>query len=66
MTMQRIHIVLPTELIAEIDAEVGPRRRSAFLAETARAELNRRKLLAFAQPDWKDEVIFGARCDRTK
>jgi hypothetical protein len=58
MGTQRAHVVLPTELIAEIDSAVGPRGRSAFLAETARAELNKRKLLAFLrndEPAWKDE-----------
>jgi hypothetical protein len=58
MGAQRAHVVLPAELIAEIDSTVGPRRRSAFLAETARAELKKRKLLAFLsneEPAWKDE-----------
>lgn len=55
---QRAHVVLPTELIEEIDQEVGSRGRSAFLAETARAELKRRRLLAFLRSDeilMKDE-----------
>jgi hypothetical protein len=58
MATQRAHIVLPADLIAEIDSTVGPRGRSAFLAETARAELKKRKLLAFLrnpEPAWKDE-----------
>jgi hypothetical protein len=58
MGSQRAHIILPQELIAEIDAAVGPRGRSAFLVETARAELRKRRLLAFLQdpePVWKDE-----------
>ena len=49
MNTQRTHIVLPQELVAEIDSVVGPRGRSAFLVETARAELRRRRLLAFLQ-----------------
>ena len=36
MGSQRAHIILPQELIEEIDAVVGPRGRSAFLVETAR------------------------------
>jgi len=55
MGSQRAHIVLPEDLI---DAVVGPRQRSAFLADTARAELRRRRLLAFLrsdEPAWKDE-----------
>lgn len=58
MGMHRAHIVLPDDLVKEIDAEVGPRGRSAFLVELARAELRRRKLLAFLrsdEPAWKDE-----------
>jgi hypothetical protein len=58
MATQRAHIVLPAELIAEIDSEVGPRGRSAFLAQIAKAELNRRKLLAYfrgGEAIWKEE-----------
>jgi hypothetical protein len=58
MATQRAHIVLPEDLIAEIDSAVGPRGRSAFLVETARAELRRRRLLAFLrsdQPAWQSE-----------
>jgi len=58
MGSQRAHIVLPNELIEEIDSLVGPRGRSAFLVETARAELRRRRLLSFLHNDklhWKEE-----------
>jgi hypothetical protein len=58
MGSQRTHIVLPPELIEEIDSEVGPRGRSAFLAEVARAELKRRKLLLILtsdKPIWRDK-----------
>jgi hypothetical protein len=58
MATHRAHIVLPQELIHEIDLLVGPRGRSAFLVETARAELRRRRLLAFLRDDrpaWTDE-----------
>jgi len=54
----RAHVVLPQELIEEIDLVVGPRGRSAFLVETARAELRRRRLLSFLESKgavWKDE-----------
>jgi len=57
MGSQRAHIVLPQELIEEIDSVVGPRGRSAFLVETARAELRRRRLLTFLrddQPAWNE------------
>jgi hypothetical protein len=58
MPTQRTHVILPQDLIAEIDALVGPLGRSAFLVETARAELKRRHLLAFLnrnEPAWRDE-----------
>lgn len=58
MGSRRAHIVLPHDLIREIDSVVGPRGRSAFLVETARAELRRRKLLSFLQNDmpvWEDQ-----------
>ena len=51
MGSQRAHIVLPKELIQEIDAVVGPRGRTAFLVETERAELRRRRLLTFLRDD---------------
>jgi metal-responsive CopG/Arc/MetJ family transcriptional regulator len=54
----RAHILLPDDLVTEIDALVGPRGRSAFLVETARNEVRRRALLRFLQdrePAWKDE-----------
>lgn len=55
---QRAHILIPGDLLREIDALVGPRGRSAFLLETARREVQRRKLLQFLesdQPAWKAE-----------
>ncbi len=57
-SVKRAHILLPQELVGEIDAIVGPGKRSAFLVETARAEIRRRKLLQFLEseePAWKDE-----------
>jgi hypothetical protein len=54
----RAHILLPDDLVSEIDALVGPRGRSAFLVETARNEVRRRALLGFLrdrEPAWKDE-----------
>ena len=57
MKAKRAHILLPLDLVREIDAIVGPRGRSAFLVETAREEVRRRKLLEFLEsdtPGWKD------------
>jgi len=51
-------VVLPDDLISEIDKIVGARGRSAFLAELARQEIKRRNLLAMFkrdEPIWRDE-----------
>jgi hypothetical protein len=51
-------IVLPDDLVTEIDKIVGSRGRSAFLAELARREIKRRHLLAVLdreEPLWKHE-----------
>ncbi|WP_213805452.1 hypothetical protein [Granulicella sp. dw_53] len=68
MGSQRAHIVLPQDLVEEIDQAVGPRGRSAFLVETARAELRRRRLLSFLQDDqpaWNErdhpELVAGTK-----
>ena len=55
---RRAHVLLPQQLVVEIDAIVGARRRSAFLVETARAEIRRRTLLQFLESDdpaWTDK-----------
>jgi hypothetical protein len=57
MPTHRAHIILPDDLLLEIDALVGPRGRSSFLVDTARNEVRRRRLLRFLQgedPAWKD------------
>jgi hypothetical protein len=53
----RAHILLPEDLIREIDALVGPRGRSAFLVETARNAVRQQRLLRFLEskdPAWRD------------
>ena len=58
MATTRTHVVLPVEVLREIDALVGQRGRSAFLAEVALQEVRRLKLLAFLDrkvPAWKDQ-----------
>ena len=58
MKSKRAHILLPQDLIREIDSIVGPRGRSAFLVQTAREAVRRRKLLQFLEsdaPSGKDE-----------
>ena len=57
MRTRRAHILLPEDLAREIDALAGRRGRSAFLVETARQEIRRRKLLRFLEADspaWSD------------
>lgn len=57
MSTRRAHVLLPDDLLQEIDALVGSRGRSAFLVETARSEVRRQKLLRFLanhEPAWKD------------
>ena len=57
MKSKRAHVLLPQDLVKEIDSIVGPRGRSAFLVETAREAVRRRKLLRFLEsetPAWKD------------
>jgi hypothetical protein len=58
MATLRTHLVLPAELVSEIDELVGPRQRSAFITEVASAEVKKRRLLEFlrsSEPVWKDE-----------
>ncbi len=53
-----MHVVFPDELLQAIDELVGPRGRTAFLVETAQAEVRRRRLSAWLrndEPAWKDE-----------
>ena len=55
---RRAHVVLPEDLVREIDSLVGSRGRSTFLVETAREAIRRRKLLQFLdsdEPVWKDD-----------
>jgi hypothetical protein len=46
----RAHIVVPDELIAEVDAQVGQRKRSRFIAEAIEEKLRTNRVLdAFDQ-----------------
>lgn len=57
MNTKRTHIVIPRQLVAEIDTVVGKRGRSAFLAQAAEKELMRLrqlKALKAAAGSWKD------------
>jgi hypothetical protein len=55
---KRAHVVLPEDLVREIDKIAGSRGRSAFLADLARREIKRQHLLELfkrKEPIWKDE-----------
>lgn len=55
---KRAHVVLPEDLVREIDKIAGSRGRSAFLADLAKREIKRQQLLQIFQreePIWKDE-----------
>ena len=56
--LTRTHVILPEEVVAEIDQLVGQRGRSAFLAQAAREELKRRRLKKFLT---SDEVVWSAK-----
>ncbi len=58
MAGRRAHVILPEELVSEIDSPVGKRGRSRFIVSAAQAELRRQKQLAAlrkAAGSWKDE-----------
>jgi hypothetical protein len=58
MSTKRAHIVLPMDLVKEIDEIAGSRGRSAFLVDLARREIKRRRLLRVFERDepiWRDE-----------
>lgn len=58
MPTKRAHILLPEDLLGEIDALVGPRARSSFLVAIAREGVRREKLLRFLEeeePAWNEK-----------
>ena len=58
MNVKRTHIVIPHQLVAEIDTIVGKRGRSAFLTQAAEKELMRLrqiKALESLTDAWKDK-----------
>lgn len=60
----RTNVILPDELVAEIDKIAGPRNRSKFLEETARERIYEEKLKkAFeeARGILKDDPRFSTR-----
>jgi metal-responsive CopG/Arc/MetJ family transcriptional regulator len=58
MNVKRTHIVIPHQLVTEIDTLVGKRGRSAFLTQAAEKELMRLrqiKALESIAGAWKDK-----------
>ena len=58
MNVKRTHIVIPQQLVTEIDTLVGKRGRSAFLTQAAEKELMRLrqiKALESLAGAWKDK-----------
>ena len=43
---RRVRVAIPNNMVEAVDALVGKRRRSQFIAETVAAELQRRRLSA--------------------
>jgi metal-responsive CopG/Arc/MetJ family transcriptional regulator len=60
----RTHVVLPADLVEEVDRLVGARKRSRFVEEAIRSQLKRQKMdaalretagsLEAAYPSWED------------
>lgn len=64
MATTRTHIVLPEKLLNQLDKIVGPRERSAYIAEAVADRIQRDKLLNFLEtapplPDaaWDPKLI---------
>jgi Arc/MetJ-type ribon-helix-helix transcriptional regulator len=58
VSTKRTRVTLPEDVVAGIDKLVGKRGRSAFLAEVAREEIQRRQqreALKAAAGSWKDK-----------
>ena len=58
MNAKRTHIVIPNQLVSQIDEVVGKRGRSGFLVQAAEKELQRLrqiKALEMAGGSWSDK-----------
>lgn len=70
----RLHIALNDELVAELDRRVGPRRRSAYIAELVKRGLEDEErwddieaslgALANSTHDWDDDPAGWVRTQR--
>ena len=60
----RTNLLLPKELVAEVDQVAGPRGRSRYVAEALAAHLRRDRLkaaVAATAGAWKDHPLFPDR-----
>lgn len=58
MLTKRAHVVISEDIVKEIDELVGERKRSRFISEAAKKEIERIKLLTAIKETsgiWKDE-----------
>ena len=71
MANRRAHVLIPEDLITDIDALVGPRQLNAYLIEVLREEVNRRRLLKMLSgpqpllnhadyPEFKTAAMLGS------
>jgi hypothetical protein len=49
LDLMRAHVIVPEELLSEVDDLVGPRRKSEFFVDAARERVAREKLLKAAR-----------------
>lgn len=59
---KRAHVVIPEDLLDEVDQLVGPRQRSEFFVEAARERIARERLRQVASDfagSFKDADILG-------
>jgi hypothetical protein len=57
-----IHIVVPEDMLRDVDALAGPRRRSEFITEATREKVDRERLRRMAHElagSLRDELIPG-------
>jgi hypothetical protein len=72
----RLHIALDDELVADLDRRVGPRRRSAFIAELVRRGLEDEQrwddiesalgALSDTGHEWDDDPVSWVRSERRR
>lgn len=65
MSLQTIEIALPSDLIEQIDAEVGSDHRSEFFAQLA-SKAVQHKILSTTRTSLEDEIAKGPNTSRFK